>query len=66
MDEFEFMQNFITDYGVSCPWASEKSMNNLVTIIKWIFFSFTGNKDTYKVSNRFEKRTDQTSDGGVS
>ena len=24
LDEFEFRPNRTTDYGVSCPWASEK------------------------------------------
>ena len=31
LDEFEFRQDSITDYGVSCHWASEKSMNYVVT-----------------------------------
>ena len=30
LDEFEFRQDPTTDYGVSCPWASEKSMYNVV------------------------------------
>ena len=31
MDEFEFEQDSFTDFGVSCPLASEKLMNNVVT-----------------------------------
>ena len=30
LDEFEFRQDPTTDYGVSYPLASEKSMNNVV------------------------------------
>ena len=33
LDEYEFRQDFITDFGVSCPWASEKLMNNVVTTL---------------------------------
>ena len=33
LDEFEFRQDPTTDYGVSCPWASEKSMYNVVTTL---------------------------------
>ena len=33
LDEFEFRQDPTTDYGVSCPWASEKSMNNVVNTL---------------------------------
>ena len=32
-DEFEFRQDSITDFGVSCPRASEKLMNNVVTTV---------------------------------
>ena len=32
-DGFEFPQDSITDFGVSCPWASEKLMNNVVTTL---------------------------------
>ena len=32
-DEFEFRQDSITDFGVSCPWASEKIINNVVTTL---------------------------------
>ena len=28
--EFEFKQDPSTDYGVSCPWACEKSMYNIL------------------------------------
>ena len=30
LDEFKFRQDSTSDYGVSCPWASEKSMYNVV------------------------------------
>ena len=33
LDELEFLQDPITDYGVSCPWASEKSMYNVVNTL---------------------------------
>ena len=33
LDEFEFRQDPTTDYGVSCPWASEKSMDNVVNTL---------------------------------
>ena len=26
LDEFEFQPDPATDYGVTCPWASEKAM----------------------------------------
>ena len=32
--EFEFRTDPTTDYGVSCPWASKKSMSNSRTYIK--------------------------------
>ena len=33
LDEFEFRQDPTTDYGVSCPWGSEKSMYNVVNTL---------------------------------
>ena len=30
LGEFRFRQDPTTEYGVSCPWASEKSMYNVV------------------------------------
>ena len=33
LDKFEFQQDSIADFGVSCPWASEESMNNVVTTL---------------------------------
>ena len=33
LDEFEFWQDLRTDYGVSCPWASENSMYNVVNTL---------------------------------
>ena len=38
LDEFEFRQDPTTDYGVSCPWASEKSMYNIVNNLAPSFF----------------------------
>ena len=36
-NEFEFRQDFITDFGVSCPWVSEKLMNNVVITLATSF-----------------------------
>ena len=33
LDKFEFQQDSITDFAVSCPWASENLMNNDVTTL---------------------------------
>ena len=33
LDEFEFRQDFTIDYGVSCPWVSEKSMYYVVNTL---------------------------------
>ena len=33
LDEFEFRQDPTTEYGVSCLWASEKSMHNVVNTL---------------------------------
>ena len=33
LDEFEFQPDPIADYGLSCPWASEKAMYNDVTTL---------------------------------
>ena len=33
LDGFEFQQDSITVFGVSCPWASEKLMNIVVTTL---------------------------------
>ena len=33
VDEFQFCQDPTTDYGVSCPWGSEKSMYNVVNTL---------------------------------
>ena len=37
LNEFELRQDFTTDYGVSCPWASEKSMYNVVNTLAPLF-----------------------------
>ena len=33
LDELELRQDPTTDYGVRCPWASEKSMYNAVNTL---------------------------------
>ena len=33
LNEYEFRQDSTTDYGVSCPWAPEKSMYNVVNTL---------------------------------
>ena len=38
LDEFEFRQDPTTDYGMSCHWASEKSMYNVVNTLALSFF----------------------------
>ena len=37
LDEFEFRQDTTTDYGVSCPLASEKSKYNVVNTLAPLF-----------------------------
>ena len=37
LDEFEFRQDPTTDYVVSCHWASEKSMYNVVNTLAPLF-----------------------------
>ena len=39
LDEFEFRQDSTSDYGVSCPWVSGKSMYNVVNTIAPSFFT---------------------------
>ena len=36
-DEFKFKSDPITDYRVTCPWASEKSMYNVVNTLALSF-----------------------------
>ena len=33
LDEFQFRLDIATDSGVICPWASEKSMYNVVNTV---------------------------------
>ena len=54
LDEVEFLQDPTTDYRVSCPCASQKSMYNVVNIFDQIFFILAGKKDNQKVWNEFE------------
>ena len=37
MLEFKFRQDLTTDYGIICPWASEKSTYNLVATLTPLF-----------------------------
>ena len=37
LDEVEFRQDPTTDYRVSCPWASEKTMYNVVNTLAPLF-----------------------------
>ena len=39
LNEVKFRQDLITVYGIICPWASEKSMYNLVaTLAPLVYF----------------------------
>ena len=57
LDEFEFRQDPATDYGVSSPFASEKSMYNTVNTLALYFRSnflhFAGNENNHKVWTEF-------------
>ena len=70
LDEFQFWLDTITDSRVTCPWASEKSMYNVVNtssfIFDWIFFIFAGKKDNHNISDKFEFQPDSTKDCRVS
>ena len=33
LNDFESRQNLSSNYGIICPWASEKSINDLVTTL---------------------------------
>ena len=70
LDEFEIWRDSIMDYGVSCPWAYEKSHIYLLwgkrchhifsAIFDWILFIFPGNEDMHKSLNEFKIRPDAT------
>ena len=76
LDEFEFRPDLTTDYGVSCPWASEKIPIDLLwekqshhvfsAVFDRILFILAGNEDIHKSLYEFEFRTDPTTDYGVS
>ena len=56
--EFEFRQDPTTDYGVSCPWASEKSMYNVTTLAPSFMiesFSFMQIRRTTMISQTSSK-----------
>ena len=38
LNEFEFRHDLTSDYGIICPWASEKSTYNLVATLEPLFF----------------------------
>ena len=38
LNVFEFQQDLAADYGIICPWASERSTFNLVAILAPFFF----------------------------
>ena len=72
MAEFEFWPDPITDYGVSCPLTSEKSMYNVVTTLmpsvltgSSSFLQVIINKDTHTIFDGFEIQQDGTRDLGV-
>ena len=71
LNNFEFRQDTMADDGLSCPWASLKLIDNVVTthsstlIFDWIFFIFAGDKDNHKISDGLEILPDQTFDFGV-
>ena len=58
LDEFEFRPGLTTDYGVSCPWASEKipidlqwekrSHHVFLAVSDRILFILAGNEDIQK------------------
>ena len=65
--EFEFRTDPTTDYRVSCPWASKKSMSSHISVdIDPIFFKLAGNKNMHNIMNEFEFRPDRTTDYRVS
>ena len=72
LDEFEFRQDPTTDYGVRCPWASEKSMYNVVNTLAPSFlfesssFMQVLKEEKYYISDEFEIRQDSTPYCGVS
>ena len=70
LDEFLFRPDTTTDSRVICPWASEKSMYNVVntlapSIFDRIFFILAGKEDNYNISDVFEFQSDSTKDYGV-
>ena len=71
LDEFQFRLDTTTDSRVTCPWASEKSMYNVVItlapsflIVSSLFFA--GKEDNHNISDEFEFQPDSTKDCGVS
>ena len=71
LDGFEFRQDSITDLGVSCPWASWKLIDNVVTTLTPLFLIGSSSflqvtRTTIELRLEFENRADQTMVCGVS
>ena len=76
MNEFEFRPDWITDYGVSFPWASKKYPHRLIMgkmvfplflcCFDWILLILSCNKNKHLSLDEFEFPPDQTTDYGVS
>ena len=71
LDEFQFRLDTTTDSRVICPWASKKSMYNVVitlapSFFDRIFFILAGREDNHNISDEFEFQLDSTKDCGVS
>ena len=70
-DEFEFRQDFTTNYGVSCPWVSKKPMYNFVNTLAPLFLIesssfFACNKDNHEVWTEIKIKPNRTMHCGVS
>ena len=73
-EEFDFLQDWTTDYGVSC--LEHLKISHSLIMGKWclqgssfifdlIFLKLAGNQDNHKISDEFEFRQDRTSHFGV-
>ena len=72
LDWFQFWVDTTTNSRVISPWASEKSMYNVVItlaqefIFDRIFFIFAGKEDNHNISDEFKFQPVSTKDCGVS
>ena len=71
LDKFKFRQDPIVYYGVSCPLASWKLIDNVVTTLMLLFLIGSSSflqvtRTTMKSRMEFENQADQTLDCGVS